>query len=426
MNNRPRRILSGSQAFGYGPSSKLVTIASHLQQAGVATDFCGEGIARSFAELNRPAFGTLRAETDVEDIVPEGYDAVLSLMSPAVAAWGYAYGVPVAAVDSLYWLWRWPEDRQPAVQRDIAQFRGAHRLGDLLAYIETLPRHVQQFANHLMAERSYIQRYPGMYREDRADRVLNLVEVGPIVDRSYYTDCPRDTVLISFAGMINPLISDEDIDKYFRLVNMLLEPALAELEQAYQVVYVVNPVLDAAARQVFRGTITALSHQEMLRTMARSIAVVTPPGITTFYECLAYRTPALSLPEQHYGHFPNYERLAHLSDTVQHFRQAYPEALVSFRVPRAATTPPEQVRELYVIYQRLLDGEMPDALADMQHTLYEALLAVRNPDRCAAYAAAQLSLLEPLVGTFCGAEDVADGMKEMLGLKTPGAPRREC
>ena len=82
--------------------------------------------------------------------------------------------------------------------------------------------------------------------------------------------------------------------------------------------------------------------------------------------------------------------------------------------------------ELYVIYQRLLDGEIPDALADMQHTLHEALLAARDPDRCAAYASAQLALLEPLVGTFCGAEDVAEGIKEMLGLQAPGSPRREC
>ncbi len=393
----PDKILSGAQSFGYGPASKLVVLVNHLRNDGLWVDFWGQESALNFAETNLAGGGTILSGEPLASLDPALYRAVLTVMDPRLAAWGYYHNLPVLAVDSLYWFWDWSQLAHEQARIDnLLSYHKAHTsLAELVSSIEALPPHVQQYATHSMASQSLIQHYPGGQQDESINDRLRLVKVGPIVDTKYRKKVKRDTLLVSLSGMLSPLVSRGDADVYMKLVLELLDPVLSALPVSVTPIFTVNPALLQAAKAIFGEAAVTMDHSTFLKTLNRSLAVLAPAGITTLYECLAYETPMLFLPEQHDGHFSNYDRLARLTATKTEFRAMFPEGLLGYHaVLERRDRPKTYVKALYTMYRGLLTHPEEHLFALLKDQLSEPLLRVVRGGAYNALAESQKTFAE--------------------------------
>jgi hypothetical protein len=397
---RAFKVLSGAQSFGYGPSAKLGVLTNYLHQQGVTVDFWGQEIALRYARLNSPPDRRIYRGDLLSTLDAKPYGAVMTVMDPRVAAWGYFYDLPVLAIDSLFWFWDWsaPSEMLMRMRENIRRLKAHASLDDLLAYIGSLPDHLQQYATHFMASRSFAQHYPGCHRVRAVDDGLHVVEVGPIVDLAYKHQGVRDTVLVSFSGTLNPLMTHDDAMTYLQLVRVILAPALERLQGVVRTVVTVHPSLVEEARALFPGSVGTLAHGEFLETVNRSIAVIAPAGITTLYECVMYETPIFVLPEQHDGHFRNYTRLTDLAEDVGEFRRVFPETLVNYRAPiDAGAASPDYVAALYAAYKRFLADPQDRTVASMRAHMCDRLAQINDQKVYCAYRDAQKMVMRPML-----------------------------
>lgn len=409
-----KRILAGAQAYGYGPASKLVSIVSQLQDYdNLAIDFWGSGVAETFARLNSSLFSEIY--TELPD--PADYVAVIGVMDPLIAAWGYVNNIPVFSADSLYWRWIWPPEEREEVLSAIEEYSCCGDHEALLAYMARYPHEMRQFIAHAMSAHSFHQWYPGKGRTDNAAEQLNVTEVSPIVDTRFRTSAKRDTVLITFSGMITPAVTFEDLIVYLRLVHQLIEPALENLLTHYQVICATNPTMHAVARAIWpeEVDIKALSQQEMLETINHSAIVLMPMGITTAFECFAYETPFFVLPEQSHGHYPNHRQLVDLAGGEELFRAHFPDALLHYHFGYEVPVPPSGVSGMFLLYRQILRGKERELLASMQGVLSGALRKVMEYGS-AGWWQRQRGVLKKLNRDFTGGLEIKTAIAADLGL----------
>lgn len=392
-------ILCGAQAFNYGPSAKLMVIARELAQQGLSLEFWGEGIARTYAQSNFAGNCLIADKEDLANVPQDRYRAVVTVMDPRLSAWGFFHGRPVYAVDSLYWFWDWPTDSPILQEVDdrLVDLKQQGSCADLLGYVESLPPHIQQYANHSMATLSFVQYFPGAEREASIGHNHRRQIVSPIVDLSQRRGVERDMVLVSFSGMSNPLVSRADAIIYLQLVERVIGPALQEIRPVAKPLVAVSPAVIEDAKRILPWEVHALSHDQFLTTLNRSLVVIAPAGITTLYECLIYETPMMVLPEQHIGHLHNFSRLSALFDDPADARDVFPESLASYRLPLPKRCGEECfVEALYESYHWLLAKSGDGRVGEIAQPLRDHLLRVVQPGMFQRYQEDQQRASRPL------------------------------
>lgn len=272
-----RRILFVSTAFGFGPTSKAVTIARELRvnSPDVSVEFAGLGIALEFATLasvfNRvhPVnVDNASGDRELANLCNDS-NAVVSIMNWRVV--GLDLRRPVYVVDSLTWMWPQIPFNMDAVARYFVQdyLLGDHKLN----------------VTHASSK---------------------LEIVGPIVSHETRSIRRKQSVkrnlLVNFAGAASPLCPDAYfLDYSLGVAHAVVSSWASEFES---ILFCSNSTVAAKLRQSFPGdTVVAacLPHHQFLEEMSSCSAMMSTPGITTTLEAAQMNVPMVFLPPQNYS-----------------------------------------------------------------------------------------------------------------------------
>lgn len=328
------RIFATAEAFGYGPCSKLVCMVKKLRNKipDSRIDFLGEESALSFALQNNHLFNSVK---EYNGIYPDynDFDLILSVMNPYAILWGWFHRKKCIYVDSLYWFWKFEKKNYEKLESIIDQLTNAESIDEVWALIKDVTGHHLHYIAHRLSTISCNQYFNNIDHETDIFRknIKNIIDVDPIIDESHKQKVERDTILISLGGLLSPLNQEKEAQAYINLVFKITEDFLLEASKQYKVILAINPEVSKFIQEVPQNVcVASLAQEEMLKTINRSVLVLTSAGITTMYECLIYDTPFFVLPELHDGHFPNYLRLAGGDKKkINEIAEVFPNALIN-------------------------------------------------------------------------------------------------
>lgn len=318
-----KKILASAQPFGFGPVSKLVSIATHLG-GGAGMWVAGNGTTLRYAQLNRQ---------NLQDVVPfdfadrpgagrlvRGFDAAISVMEPRLVYAAVRAGRPVYFFDSLFsfWIASRPLDELAAVARLVLtgpELRAADAF-------DSLSVHESMLVAHMLATRSYAQVFPGVKERIRAFAELGFAQVhaaGPMIDvpDTAHAEGPgrSRTLVANLGGFTNAFLDYQRRGAYIDIVVRWLT-RLAETTTDFDEIIVCSGAFGAPCTREVNGvrvTIGLLPHAELLDRLAQAPVYLASPGLTSLHEAVALSVLPMLLPDQHYGHLINRRRLAHTS-----------------------------------------------------------------------------------------------------------------
>lgn len=368
------RIITSSQPFGYGPSSKLVTIAKMIKQEyreNVKVDFMGDDIALTYVTQNGFSFNNIISyKGEYPD--PDHYDLVISVMNPYMAIWGWLNRKKVVFIDSLYWFYTWDISNFTKIEKIIEELCSVEKLAEAWSLIKNIDFHYLQYIAHRLATKSWTQSYMGenentspIFRD-----MIDKVEVGAIIDLSYrQKHQKKDTILISLCGLLSPLNRPRDAIRYCQMIIGLFDDFIRSLPNDINVVLTTSPEIVSHVRSsIDRLQIVALNNSELLKILNKTLVVFAPAGITTIYECTAYGVPIVFLPEQHDGHHLNYQRIIGLNPKAN--KKIFPELLINTRTKRQKNNNPDgEIKEIKTLIKKIHAGIMGDVVLDIKETL---------------------------------------------------------
>jgi hydroxymethylcytosylglucuronate/cytosylglucuronate synthase len=302
-----KRILCDAAAFGYGPVGKLLTILTRLSQRHQVTVLASH---TTLVLASKSSLGGLKV-CDTEDVSAlnaasrdfDDADLFINVMNPISAEFAQRKGVPIAVVDSLFWMW------------------------------ESLPEALSQ------ADLYIIQGFPKIASQLGRFAIKNSLVVGAIVDDNIAGVERANQLLVNFGGLRSKLVDAEVRSLYVLRAVEALNEALAG-HRFDRIVIVGDPEgIGEAAKHVRieRAEVKLLGHNEFLYELDRSVGLISSPGLTTTYEAFTHGTPVAFLPPQNWS---QYLILLALRDAAAapwslHWTDCYPDVAVSDIMPEA-------------------------------------------------------------------------------------------
>lgn len=357
MDQKTLKVITSAQSFGYGPSSKLITIIKELRRAdgyNFQVDFVGSSISLTYVSQNKKYLDDIFDEQKQFDL--RKYDYAISVMDPYLAIKAAILKMPVIYVDSLFWFWKWNNENLPKLDNIVEKLKSNRDINRLAELLEEVGPHELQYLAHRFADYSIVQTFGQneLADDNNVRRKIQVLFVNPIIDRTLYKeDSKKDTILISLSGMISPLVNNEQALKYVKLVCNLFSSWSEKIDKNINIILTANPdVINKIDFDTARIKSVSMSNEEILNTLNRSIICFAPVGITFLYEALYYNVPIVFLPEQHDGHYANYLRLLKPGQTIKSLREVFPEMLFNTRVEREVNK--DSNGELLLI-QKLVD-----------------------------------------------------------------------
>lgn len=316
MPSQPLQVVFTADPYGYGPASKAKTVAEYLRRSDVDVSlrYFAEGTALDFGELNSEVYDEL---VDIEDrdvytcIEESDADLLISVMEPEPVIAAHIQGIPTITVDELFWFWEFSDPL--AVVEEIRDRQSDS--ASLRTYFDELTGNDLDLAAHAVADQSFLQVYPSeTQRGEVTDTVGDVTVVNPIVDTGAYDpDGERDCIIVSLCGQLNPAVTREKAVRYAEAVLSILSPKLDCLdEHGFEPIVAGHPDVVADLNTRFRAT--TLEHSEWLSTLNRAVGLLCPPSIGSVYEAVMYDVPVFFIPEQHPGHWPEFDRLSSAGD----------------------------------------------------------------------------------------------------------------
>ncbi len=305
-------VLCSAEPYGFGPISKLESICAELVRDGVGTHLVGFGTSEQFASANARSFSHItsaRGHIDWANFAPaHRYNCAISVMDPFLALWATRNQLPCVYVDSLFWMWDWPDGRLVEWEDTYGELLHLSE-PEAMRRMSLVPMHESQYLGHRLASVSCVQRAPGA--DGRAARSTSLGDVRvveAIVDLAHRSREHPSLWIASTGGLLNELLPLRSAVEWTDVLIRLLDASIDRLGTTSQVLLAGNPTVLALCQRPTHKSIRprALSHAQMLRELNGAIACLTPPGLTTVLESVAYGTPVIALPAQHYGHVVNY------------------------------------------------------------------------------------------------------------------------
>ncbi|PIP61396.1 hypothetical protein COW99_04325 [Candidatus Roizmanbacteria bacterium CG22_combo_CG10-13_8_21_14_all_38_20] len=264
------KIIAIAENFAFGPVSKLITVCEKLLEKGHHVSFVGDGTAYQLA--SRVKFSKVyRFDTDSKEFMNWGKDlfkqadALLSSVDRSSVILAKKVNLPVIWLDMLYWWW-----------------------DEIPDYLFDVDLYIQQ--NSVKNERN-MKKY--------AQKIKNMVIVGPIIDISYKNNPQKKQLLIAYGGTeaagwykigkdsnypytFSKLIVNEiNTDRYDSVLFAGNEKIMADLDKKY-------------GNGIYKFTI--LSHAQWLQEVASSQDILINPGLEAPLEAIAYEKPIFFLP----------------------------------------------------------------------------------------------------------------------------------
>lgn len=348
-----KNILITAQSFGYGPSSKAVTIASEFKREypDIKLTFVGNGTSLTFVRENKLVFDEINEVKDTNTldnlIDTTKYDHVISVMEPITALLANKKKLSVSYVDSLYFFWNWKDILLRMTPKDLKANFEDKGYSQCLGKLLTMHPHEMQLVGHLLSTQSFVQRFPGFERYDILSKEIgHIVPIGPIINLNKVSPQEKDLLLISFCGQLSPVVDLSMAINYATLCLDLINGGLEKIKHNITPLIVGNPIVMNKLRKHTSLETVSLSHDEYLCALNRAVGLIVPVSITSIYEALAYNVPVVFLPEQHDGHGPNHMRLAKANEGQQS-HNCFPGVLFYERFPHLKELPEEGTVKIY-------------------------------------------------------------------------------
>jgi hypothetical protein len=277
------QILCDAVSFGFGPVSKLISLAYALADRHNCTlTFAGKGCSLQLA-LKCEAFSH-HTEVDTTDPLEcnkkigsdiTNYDGVLSVMNPDFLKWAQGYDVKTIVVDSLLTMW----DEIPT------------------PWLKTCGIIIQN--NHGAAERAA--------NELKSN---NTLVTGPLLDPVLLSNELRyphnmgQTILINLGGAEDPISIIPDLIGSV-VSKLLMElPILKKFER--KLLAVGKRQHSALKRLKNEGfTVDTCGHRQFLKHLANCDVFLTTPGLTGSFEAFCLRAKTCFLPPFNYSQYLN-------------------------------------------------------------------------------------------------------------------------
>lgn len=270
-----RTIIFQAAPFCFGPISTTLNIIQHLFRAGHRIIVIDEGptgdlISGSGLPVEQVSVPVSKGIIpEVKNFLMEA-DLVVSNTDPVFAAECVKQGIPVAVVDTLFWMWDQLPDEVMGVDLYICQnFSGVQEQLDRLS----CPRHFHR--------------------------------TGPLISPQV-SSLPNDTrqplVHVSFGGA-DCMLVDQEQDPYPSLILGLLE------EAAEKALYPNQRVILCCGRRPARTltprngrfSVNTLSKSDYIHSLRRAQGCCLSPGLTGAMEAFEAETPVFFLPPQNYS-----------------------------------------------------------------------------------------------------------------------------
>lgn len=375
------KIAASSQAFGYGPSSKVVTFIKNLKIAKpneYEVDFYGTDISLTYARQNSAHFNQI---FDFLQPKNNDYDIVISAMEPSLIFWAVVNHKKSIYIDSLYWFWKWDDDKLAELKQIASKIRQSETIENVNLVIRDVDPHSMQYLAHLLASKSLVQIFPGTIESTIKDKYrssLKIHRIGYLIDTSLKREgLDRTKILISLSGLLSPLNRIVDAIQYYDFVMDLISETIDRLPKKIDVHLTVNPtILKKISKRSARIKIDSLDHDLFMELLNESLVTVAPAGITTILESLTYDTPIMFIPEQHDGHYENYQRLC-MDNTEGKTNDIFPELLFNTRIPRVVDGDPDgELQKIQLLIDESRKNPNSQVVRSMKSTFQQSILTM--------------------------------------------------
>ncbi|WP_036967975.1 hypothetical protein [Promicromonospora kroppenstedtii] len=330
----PLNILMGAEPYGFGPSSKAIAIARIFgRRFEQRVDFVGSGTALAAAQREADLFASVAPTStfDLDTLVGmvEGRDLVVSVMEPSIALAAAFSRVPCVYVDSLFWMWDWPDDLaeidgpHEGLIKDLVSSSSPGARRQALEAAGALPMHEAQYVAHRVSTLVCFQRYDEGARAhiSAARERCRTLAVGAIIDPA--SDGESSTsgdvrVMVSVGGLSNELTdSMAAVSWADTIIQLVLEAAQISGVGDGAVRVGGNPiVLGQSIAATSRLVHAWPTHAMFMSDLSACEFFFAPPGITSIAEAWSAKVPFFALPGQHYAHGSILRRLRAGTDEV--------------------------------------------------------------------------------------------------------------
>ncbi|MEU4454767.1 hypothetical protein AB0F44_25780 [Nocardioides sp. NPDC023903] len=314
------RLLVLAGAWGWGPITTAEMVCRALPKT-VEVTALASGIAEEYARSNRDCFG--RVVSSLSDV--RAFDAVLSVVEPVGPLVGRAAGVPVIAVDNLFWHWDWqrmPLSKLAALADSVRSLEDVEQAVTSAAALAPYGEYALMYA---AATEVHWQRVAA--RPAGAPPWLKGTWVAPYLGRLPDRSPPPHRPVVSLSGgLINPYTTAHQLDIYVALLAEILGPVLPG-----DCVIAAPAQLHERLRARFHtADIDTFSREEFLRVLASASILYAPAGLSTTFEACALGVPLVTLPDVHDGNHDNYFGLAGIAPVGRaELQHAFPAATLA-------------------------------------------------------------------------------------------------
>ncbi|BCK01490.1 hypothetical protein [Anaerocolumna chitinilytica] len=270
------KILLNAVPFGYGPVSKIFSIALKLIEEGNKCVFCGCGIAYEYIkreEICEVVYIDVREEEDRNHLknLADNFDYILTSMNPDFVK--VVQGKKIGYVDSLFWMW------------DDSYFDVNKELIDVDNY----------FIQNTFNAKERLSKF----------NIKNPYFVGSIVNTLDLKKQFSSKVVIHYGGVENIYTPIENITYPFKMTEFLY--SYKPLWEDYELVDVIcserisNKLSENIKNEAWK--FHSKSHKEFLKSICECDILITTPGLTTLLEAYTLGIPTIFLPPQNYSQY---------------------------------------------------------------------------------------------------------------------------
>lgn len=266
------RILCEAITFGFGPISKLLSIAEVLNQNYIL-DYIGSGSSYFLAKRSQCFDKTYEIDTSVLDKsliseVIDKYDVIISVLNPEFGEIALERGKRLIVIDSLFYMWK--------------EISSVWKNCDLLI--------IQSLYN----EKKRIKK----------ESLKNAQIVGPIISNKIQKEASDNKLLINFGGADYPYLDMPDLIPQF--ICDLIEYINVFNGFKYKTITIGPRYCEKLnVLKEYGFNIMSCSHNDFLSELQTTEMLLTIPGLTTSFEAFSLGIPTLFLPPLNYSQYRN-------------------------------------------------------------------------------------------------------------------------
>lgn len=310
------KVICTAEAYGFGPVSKLTSIAKLLKKKiSVHLVFVGKHAAYDFAsrsDIFDECYNSEPSSITAKHLIANS-DYVMSVMESYSILYAKQYNKKSFFIDSLFWLW--DLKRSTSYYVNMAYSIEENPVDHTNRFKSKTP-HEQEYLAHLLTTMSFVQNFPGVEKRLKEFvRYTQMTKVGALIDLNYKGKLKKEyKILVACGGLKTPMVSVSDNKTYVQIIGKIINGiAMNPCFRKYKIVVALNDnfISKNLFLQYFNKEVEVkfFSHDDFLHELSSSFVLFTSPGITTMYEGMAYGIPIFLLPEQSYGQYHIYHKL---------------------------------------------------------------------------------------------------------------------